>query len=858
MSARSWRSAVLAALLAAAATSSTPARAGERAASLLREISARVLAVERRVGPPDSSRDDALQAVWANIERLGEERGPNGHLRRVGLGDYTSLRISEADVRARSRRLGAGCAGLWRIGADPNFLAGASEDFCAKVLRLLALDESAAARLPEARRAQLRYGDVMPTQPGLHPAEGWDLFLEYSRLQVAARAGSEGATWAAPPGLDAPLAARAGDAFHIFGEKAWRGAMEEEEPEDVWITGAAMDAALDKILPARADGGEVRFSPRSGPELVAPDWTAEAVRRSRAPWAELRGLLDAETSRDLAPLSPQAAESLVERLTALAAASLERGPDAWMGGLLPAPAPPAVRTLFREIPPERSGLIMPPREAPRDDRLTDQMPGGMAVLDYDGDGRPDLFLCDFDQARLFRNLGGFRFIDVTAEAGLTGATCRNGVSSADYDNDGRPDLLLLHGRGGRDSLWHNDGGRFHDVTAEVGLSTAPAQSTSALWLDFDGDGRLDLFVLEYGDLAFADREPDMGDAKNALPNRLYRNMGERFVDVSTSAGVADTGWGLSAAAFDADGDGRTDILVSNDFGRPIFYRNRGDGTFENATSSSGLSAAGNGMGVSVADYDGDGRPDVYLTYIGDANPRTRYLFSAAHPRVRTETMDIRPQSNRLFRGRGDGTFEDRSADMESVPTGWGWNGFFFDAANSGSQDLFLVNGWWPHRHFYDADVNVFWRRDTVSGRYRDVSGQSGLDFAGNSRVSAYDDFDGDGCLDVVVTGFHAPRLFAGDCPKLNHWLEVRLQGSRSNRDGLGARVTVRAGGRTQTAELGPQGGGFQNSLRRVLHFGLGAAARADAVEVAWPSGVCQSVGPVAADRVLLVREAVAK
>jgi len=843
-------------LAALAFLAPVPARAAEREAGLLREISARVLAVESRLGRA-SSREDALRAVWANVERLGEERGPNGRLRRVWLGDWTSLPIGENEVRAESRRLGPGCAGLRRLGADQAFLAGMNEGFCASVLRLLAVDALAAARLPEARRAQLRYGEVMPTQPGLHAAEGWDLFLEYLRRQAEERGGSEGAAWAAPAGLEKPLAARAAEVFRRFAEPAWRKAMEEAAPEDVWITAASMDAALDRMLPARRDGGEVRFGARSGPPAACPGWTEEAVRRSRAPWAALRGLLAAKTSRDLTPLSPAAAESLVERATALAAASLERGPAPWEGGPLP-PAPAAAPALFREIPAELSGLNLPPREAPRDDRLTDQMPGGLAVLDYDGDGRPDLFLCDFDQARLYRNLGGFRFADVTAEAGLTGAVCRNGASSADYDNDGRPDLLLLHGRGGRDGLWRNEGGRFRDVTAEVGLSTAPAQSTSALWLDYDGDGRLDLFVLEYGDLAFAEREPDMGDAKNALPHRLYRNLGGRFVDVSTSAGVADTGWGLPAAAFDADGDGRTDLLVSNDFGRPVFYRNRGDGTFENATSSSGLASSGNGMGVSVADYDGDGRPDVYLTYIGDARPRTNYLFPAAHPRARTEPMDLRPQSNRLFRGHGDGTFEDRSDLVESVPTGWGWNGFFFDAANSGRQDLFLVNGWWPQRHFYDADTKVFWRRDPATGRFRDVSALSGLDFAGNSRVSAYEDFDGDGCLDVVVTGFHAPRLFAGNCPKSNHWLEVRLQGSRSNRDGLGARVTVRAGGRAQTAELGPQGGGFQNSLRRVLHFGLGEAARADAVEVLWPSGVRQSVGPVPADRALLVREAEAK
>lgn len=823
------------------------------AAVLAAEIAARVLAVERHTGRSEP-REAALKTVIANVARVSEETGPDGRLRRVWLPGPDSLPIGETELRGEMRRLGGGCGALRRLGTDPAFLDGMDDGLCAIVVRALALDALAAARLPPERRGDLRYDGAMPTQPGLHPAEGWDLFLSYARRQAAARAGSEGAAWAAPAGGAGALAARTREAFHRFGEAAWRRAMELAGPEDAWVTGAAMEAALDELAPA-ARGGAVAFRPRSGTALVCPEWTAEAVRRSRGPWEELERVADAPTARDLDPLSPWAAEALVERALALAAASLDRGAAAWEGGLLPpAPAPAPEPPLFREVPASESGLSMPPREAPRDDRLTDQMPGGMAVLDYDGDGRPDLLVCDFDQVRLFRNLGGLRFKDAAAEAGLGGVACRNGASSEDYDGDGRPDLLLLHTRDGSDRLFHNEGGRFRDATAELGLSTAPAQSTSAVWLDYDGDGRPDLFLLEYGDLAFADREPAPGDAKNGRAHRLYRNLGGRFVDVSTGAGVADTGWGLAGAAFDADGDGRTDLLVSNDFGRPILYRNRGDGTFEVAASSSGLASYGNGMGAAVGDYDGDGIPDVFLTYIGDARPRVRPLFPSARPRVRTEPMDVRPQRNRLYRGLGGGRFEDRSADIDDVPTGWGWNGLFLDAANSGDADLFLVNGWWPHRHFYDQDAKAFWRWDPAARRLRDQSERSGLDFAGNSRVSVYDDFDGDGCLDLVVTGFHAPRLFAGRCPKTNHWLELRLVAARGPRDGLGARATVRAGGRARTAELGAQGGGFQNSLRRVLRFGLGPSARYDSVEIAWPGGARARLGPGDADRALTVRE----
>lgn len=580
---------------------------------------------------------------------------------------------------------------------------------------------------------------------------------------------------------------------------------------------------------------------------ITAELAQAAIKGARGPaapeaWGLLAERLDPRSRADLLPLSPQAQIVLAEALAAPAGA--------------PPPARSTAAAWFEPVDAAAAGFAFPAAECPYEDTGVDQMPGGMAVLDYDLDGRPDLLVCAPGQARLMRNLGGFRFEDATKAAGLAGAVCRNGASSADYDNDGRPDLLLLHGKGDRDHLYRNDGGRFVDATAALGLSTAPAQSVSAVWLDYDRDGLLDLYLVEYGDLMFArDPRPDL--ARDGRPNRLYRNAGGRFEDATAAAGVGDAGWGLGAAAFDYDGDGDDDLFVLNDFGRSSLYRNDGGGRFTDVSRESGADFAGNGMGVSVADYDRDGRLDLFVTYVGDERPAFDPAFPAAAPAVRTRSnSEIFPivQRNRLLRNAGGGTFVDASASaLEETPTGWGWNGLFLDAGNRGWPDLYLVNGWWAFRPFYDRETKVFWRWEPEAGRFVERSRDSGASFTGNSRVSAAADLDGDGCLDLVAAGFHPLRLFRGRCPKENHWLEVKLEGSRSNRDGIGARVTAKAGGASWTQELGPQGGGFQNSLERVVRFGLGPADSAD-VEILWPGGTRQALGRVAANRRVVARE----
>lgn len=652
---------------------------------------------------------------------------------------------------------------------------------------------------------------------------------------------------------------------------------------------SALDVFLREFLPtrlevlwrragARADpglawiSGEMASDAVAGAFNAAPSGAERVVREAPELWALIAARLDPSSHADLPPLAPQAQSVLAETVGAMAAVSIEKaragsgGPygitelrraaTVWNKPFAP-PAAATAPALFEGVDAAAAGFTFAAAESPFEDTGVDQMPGGMAVLDYDLDGRPDLLMCAPGQARLMRNLGGMRFSDVTRTAGLTGAVCRNGASSADYDNDGRPDLLLLHGRSDRDHLYRNIDGRFQNVTAAMGLSTAPAQSTSAVWLDYDGDGKLDLYLIEYGDLMFA-RNPEPGDAHDGLSNRLYRNLGGSFEDVTERAGVGDTAWGLGAAAFDYDGDGDADLFVLNDFGRSSLYRNSGNATFQNVSSTAGVSFIGNGMGVSVADYDHDGRPDLFVTYVGDERPAVKLMFHAAAPAVRTRPDgEIFPcvQRNRLLRNAGDGTFVDVStAAVEDTATGWGWNGMFLDAGNRGELDMYLINGWWAYRPFYDRETKVFWRYEPEAKRFVERSDASGASFPGNSRVSVAADFNGDGCLDLVVSGFHPLRVFRGRCPASNHWLELKLEGTASNRDGIGARVAVTAGGVTQTSELGPQGGGFQNSQERVVRFGLGVSSAADAVDIVWPSGTKQALGQTKANRRIIVRE----
>jgi hypothetical protein len=538
-------------------------------------------------------------------------------------------------------------------------------------------------------------------------------------------------------------------------------------------------------------------------------------------------------------------------------------------------------------------------------------PGGIAAADYDNDGFYDLFIPDGVASRLLRNRGDGSFEDVTEQAGLGGL---DGVSAAvfgDYDNDGWKDLFVS--RTFRpNQLFHNNGdGTFTDVTARSGLGE-DCCTTVASWGDYDNDGRLDLYVGRYLDPRV--KIPTTFYARNGEPNRLYHNNGDgTFTDVTERAGVGDTGLCLGSAWGDYDGDGLPDLFVVNDFGRSTLYHNNGDGTFEDVTVKAGALAYGAGMSASFGDYDNDGRLDLYT-----ADIRSEHAWFAASPTVGrymanswlqgvwksdmplywqifrqsglrfVEVFREMAAGNHLLRNRGDGTFEDVSAKAGANPLGWFWGSVLADFDNDGWLDLYSANGWvygrrdteieleflnnvvgrqrdyktgifFDPRHFGDRSWHGWERnrhlRNEGDGTFKEIGRGAGTDLLTNSRGVAVADFWNRGALDLAVAangGRHA--LLRNEIAPRRHWLQLELTGTISNRDAVGARVEVMAGGVRQLREVSA-GDGYasQNALR--LHFGLGEAASAEAVTVRWPaSGTVERFADVAGDRILALVE----
>ncbi|OGR49788.1 MAG: hypothetical protein A2X40_01270 [Elusimicrobia bacterium GWC2_65_9] len=699
------------------------APAGRELESFAADLMARIRVFERMKPREDFSAhlDEAMRQVAGfQIKNINRSDG-DGMFREGGLEawmpDMSHIAVSEQDIRA-SLGQGTGCELALGMTSTRAMASGLTRHNCDELGRALALFKVLADRLEtQCRRASSRPDCARQAAEMLHPGameagvmkidQSWAQNLVFARAQAAARRGDGGQVWRKLAGRGA--AGQEMDAFvrefmnrHV--EIIWRKADAQADPLFRSISGELMDETIEKLYPRRRDGICAEFM-SGGARFHCPEAAGEAVRRAAEPWEIIAALMDPGTGANLALLSPHAMQALVEMVCVMSAIAIQRAQETahaagkrtigledlrragsiWEGrfSLVPPESPPQEnKDFFGRIDPGDAGIKMTTPEAPISEFDTDQMPGGMALLDYDRDGRPDVFLCDFAQSRLFRNRGGLRFEDVTAATGLAGATCRHGASSADYDNDGWADLLTLHGHDGRDRLYRNAQGQFVDVSEQVGISTAALQTASVVWLDYDNDGRLDLYLAEYGDFMFG-RIPPPGNARDGTPNRLYRNLGARFEDVSSAAGVADVGWSLGAAAFDYDRDGWADLFVVNDFGRSVLFRNLGDGTFRDVSREAGITCAGFGMGVSVADFDRNGWPDLFITYVGDYRPPVRRLFPDAHPRIRTRTIEY-AQRNCLLRNNGDGTFTDAYPSLvEDVPTGWGWNGMFLDAGNRG-------------------------------------------------------------------------------------------------------------------------------------------------------------------------------
>ncbi|MGH9540736.1 MAG: CRTAC1 family protein [Terriglobales bacterium] len=528
-------------------------------------------------------------------------------------------------------------------------------------------------------------------------------------------------------------------------------------------------------------------------------------------------------------------------------------------------APPAARSgpiRFRNVAAD-AGLRFTLENHPTPNKyLIETMPGGIAVFDYDNDGRPDIFFANGAAIpslekndpkyfnRLFRNEGGMKFTDVTTAAGLAGAGYAMGAAAADYDNDGHVDLLVLGVF--RNTLYRNLGnGRFEDVTARAGIEGG-RWSVAAAWFDYDNDGWLDLFVVNYAKFSFSD-DRFCGDRDRhlrtychpryfeGLTGTLYRNRRDgTFEDVTERSGIAaHIGRGMSAAVADYDGDGRLDLFVTNDNQPNFLFRNRGDGRFEEAGLLAGVALGDNGepvssMGADFRDYDNDGRPDLVVT-------------------------DLARETFQLFHNQGRGLFVDaryRSGlGAQSAPLS-GWGAGLYDFDNDGWKDLFTANSHVDDNVAlfeatqYEQSNAVF--HNTRDGRFANVSRQAGADFqvACAHRGAAFADFNGDGRIDVVTSSLGGPaELWENISPGGNHWIVLKLTGTRSNRDGIGAEVRIGAQCNHMTSAVG-----YASSSHAGVHFGLGRTAKIDEIAIRWPSGARQVLRGILADRVLAVRE----
>jgi enediyne biosynthesis protein E4 len=508
-------------------------------------------------------------------------------------------------------------------------------------------------------------------------------------------------------------------------------------------------------------------------------------------------------------------------------------------------------------------------ETPSARNAPETMAGGVAVFDYNGDGRPDIFFANgADLAtmkktsekysdRLYRNDGNGVFTDVTAKSGLAGTGFDIGAAVGDYDNDGHPDLFVTGVRG--NTLYRNNGnGTFTDVTKKAGLDKwndpqyGPMWAVAAVWVDINNDGLLDLFVVNYLQWTYSEKPlcvinnvPDYCHPRyyKGLPDQLFLNQGDgTFKDVSTEWGIRDhVGKGMGAGVADYDLDGHPDLFVTNDGEYNFLFHNLGN-KFEEVAFQTGvaLSEGGafiSGMGNDFRDYNNDGFPDI--TYVA-----------------------IKRQTFPLYRNTGKGDFVE-----ETTPSGMrklsddkaGFGPALYDFDNDGWKDLFVTRGnvvaVWPESERHGQPNTVF-RNLGSNGKWEALTEDAGFvaSTAARHRGCALGDFDGDGRMDVVVTSMDADaELWMNRSPNAGHWLDIALQGTKSNRDGIGARIKVvtKSGAQYnhQTSSVC-----YASSSLGPVHFGLGPDAKALKIEITWPSGIIQTLENVDADRVLKVAE----
>ena len=532
------------------------------------------------------------------------------------------------------------------------------------------------------------------------------------------------------------------------------------------------------------------------------------------------------------------------------------------------PADPACAIQLHEVT-AQSGITFQHRDGSSGRRyVVEAMSTGIATFDYDNDGLIDIYFpngaplpgCQIDpppRHALYRNLGGWRFEDVSERAGVACSSYGMGVTIGDYDSDGDPDIYLSNF--GPNVLYRNNGdGTFTDVTAHAGVARGDLVGAGACFLDGDRNGTLDLYVGNYIQLDCAQHVPHTERGHPAYPSpreyspvmdTYFRNQGDgTFVDASQESGIAaHAGRSMGMVCSDYDNDGDTDVFVCNDVQANFLFRNDGGGRFEEVAALAGVAMSRQGemlanMGVDCADFDQDGMLDFFTT-------------------------NYQGQLPMLFRNFGDSIFEDvavaTKASEGSYPyVNWGCG--FVDFDNDGHRDLYIANGH-TEDNIEQRDLSTAYRcpnlllRNTGTGRFVNVSAEAGdgLLPVEASRGTAFDDLDNDGDVDAVVLNSRTRptilRNMLQESHCSHHWIQVRLVGTRTNRGGVGAHVAVMAGGAQYLDEV-HSGRGYQSHWGSRLHFGLGVCDRVERVEVRWIGGAVQVIEQVPVDRVLTIVE----
>jgi len=496
--------------------------------------------------------------------------------------------------------------------------------------------------------------------------------------------------------------------------------------------------------------------------------------------------------------------------------------------------------------------------------LPETLGAGCAFIDYDNDGYPDIVLVNGQDwprhakaestLKLYHNNHDGTFTDVTRKAGLAISMFGMGVAVGDYDNDGHDDLFIT--ALGQSRLFHNNGnGTFTDVTKAAGMWGPNELSTSAAWVDYDRDGKLDLVVANYVQwspqtdiyctLDGAHKSYCTPESYKGASARVWHNLGGgKFEDATQKSGLSDpTSKSLGVAILDYNGDGWPDILLANDTQPNKLYLNKQNGTFEEKAVAAGIAfsedgVARAGMGVDAADYDRSGRPSLIITNFAN-------------------------QMISLYHNEGNGLFVDEAPRSEvgrNTLVTLGFGCFFFDYDNDGWPDIFVADGHIENeiervqkRVSYAEPPHLF--RNLGAGKFQEVTTQMGPAFASPkvARGAAYADIDNDGALDVLVTTNGGRAWLFHNEGGTNHSLRVKLVGTRSNRDGIGAVVRVTSAGVKQWQML-RSGSSYLSQSELVLTFGLGAATKADSIEIQWPSGQVDKLSGLASDQTVTMAE----